>query len=282
MWNPFRRKQSEELFPKPKWPPIQDLNGIDLTGQRQDGGVDLIVVASQPIDDSPETLESIRHKVWAYLSVVDTEEFQAEMSHPPRDKTAIIVVCEHPIHPKALIVLGQCSAESAVRGIRLEVRKSIDSLPISLPAGGNEAVQSIRPVTLTDRNRLAAHSAAVLKMLRTRYGNVHLRRTEDDLQLLQRLHDDGGLDATQGRELEAIGIVFGDVLAARTSLDWITVEWKGKRDLGLQYPDTTIIVFPGSMIAKRINRGEQLEFEPLFRATVAQVEEMKDDPEYRQ
>jgi hypothetical protein len=281
MWNPFRRKPAEEPFPKPEWPPIQELDSIDLTGKRRDGGVDLVIVASQPIDDSSETLESIRHKVRTYLFVIGLEEFQVEMGHPPRDKTAIILACEHPIHPKALGVISQCRAAAEAQGVRLEVRKSIDSTPITLPEGGDQMVQSIRVATEADRNRISAQAAAVLGMLRSRYGDAQLCHTEDDLRWLQRLQDDGELRAAQEQELEAVGIVFGEVLAARTSLRWITVEWQGERALGLQYPNTTVIVFPNTMIAKRVNRGERVEFESLFRSTVAQVEQMKDDTEYK-
>jgi hypothetical protein len=281
MWNPFRRKPTEEPFPKPKWPPIQQLDRVDLVGKRRDGGVDLVIVASQPIDDGPETLGSIRQKVGTYLAVIGSEEFQAEMGHPPRDKTAIIIVCEHPIHPRALATIAQCRAAAAAQGVRLEVRKSSNSQPIPLPEGGADLVQSIQPAAQTDRDGIAARASAVLGLLRSRYGDVHLRRTEDDLRLLQRLHDDGGLRAGQEQELEAVGIVLGEVLAARTPLVWITVEWQGERSLGLQYPGTTVIVFPGSMISKRVDRGERVEFESLFRATVAHVEQLKDDPEYK-
>jgi len=110
---------------------------------------------------------------------------------------------------------------------------------------------------------------------------VQLRQTEDDLRLLQRLQDEGMPGAGQEDELACVGIVFGQVLAAQTPLRWITVEWQGERVLGLQYPNTTVIVFPGSMIAKRVNRGEQVDFISLFRSVVDQVEQMKDDPEYK-
>jgi hypothetical protein len=281
MWNPFRRKPAEEPFPKPQWQPIQQLDNIDLTAKRRDGGIELVIVASQPLDDSSETLGCIRQKVGTYLAVIGLDEFQNEMGHPPRDKTTIIIICEHPIHPKALAVIAQCRATAAAQGVRLEVRNSVTGPPIPLPEGANELAQSIQPSVQADRDQLAAQAAMVLEMLRARYGDVQLHRTEDDLWLLQRLHDDGGLQAGQERELEAVGIVFGEVLAARTPLKWITFEWQGERSLGLKYPNTNIIVFPGSMIAKRVNRGERVDFESLFRSTVAQVEQMKDDPGYK-
>ena len=124
MWSPFCRKPTEEPFPTPEWPPIQELDSIDITGKRPDGGVDLAIVASQPIDDSPQTLESIRRKVGTYLEAIGLEGFQAEMGYPPRDRTTIIIVCDHPIHPRAQTVIEECRASAAAEGVRLEVRKS--------------------------------------------------------------------------------------------------------------------------------------------------------------
>jgi hypothetical protein len=118
-------------------------------------------------------------------------------------------------------------------------------------------------------------------MLRARYGDVQLTQNEDDLNLLQQLHDEGCLQAGDEELLESVGIVFGKALAARTQLHWATVEWQGERVLSLVYPNTTVVVFPGSMIAKRINRGEEVDFASLFESVVAQVNHMKDDPDYQ-
>jgi hypothetical protein len=118
-------------------------------------------------------------------------------------------------------------------------------------------------------------------MLQARYGRVQLRQAESDLELLQRLSDDGVIGSSQDAELESVGIVFGQVLAAGTPLQWITIERHGERKLALRYPNTTVIVFPGSMLAKRANRGERLEFRSIYRGLVALVEQLKNDPEYK-
>ena len=120
MGNPFRGKPDGEPFPQPEWPPIQELDSIDFTGKRWDGGVDLFINASQPIDDSPQTLGSIRHKVRTYLEAIGLDAFQAEIEHPPREKCAIIIVCRHPIHARAQAVIEECRAEAAAQGVRLE------------------------------------------------------------------------------------------------------------------------------------------------------------------
>ena len=125
MWNPFRRKPVGEPFPKSAWPPIQNLDSLDIIGKRTDGGVDLVITASQPIDDSPQTMESIRRKVGTYLEAFGLERFQVEFGFPPQDKCAIIIACEHPIHATAQAVIEECRAQAAAHGIRLEIRKVI-------------------------------------------------------------------------------------------------------------------------------------------------------------
>lgn len=280
MPNSTDRNPAGEPFPVPEWPPIQSPDSIDIIAQRHDGGVSLVVVASQPVDDRPETLDAIRHKVTTYLTAIGLDEFQAEIGHPPREKTEIVIVCEHPIHPDAVAVIAHCRDAAATAGVRLEVRAAMGAAPLPLPDPAEAMARSIRPATEADHARLAGQAAVVLGMLQPRYGDVALRQTADDLGLLQRLQDDGMLATAGEDELEAVGDVFGRVLAARTPLRWITVVWQGERALGLQYPGTTVVVFPGSMIAKRVGRGERVEFGPLFDATVAQVEQLKDDPEY--
>jgi hypothetical protein len=125
MWNSFRNESADDGFPKPKWPPIQALDSVDITGKRRDGGLDLVIVVSQPLDDSQTTLESIRRKVENYLIAIGLDEFKAEMGRPPREKTTIIIACEHPIHPKAQSVIEECRNSAGAHGVRLEVRKSM-------------------------------------------------------------------------------------------------------------------------------------------------------------
>jgi hypothetical protein len=113
-------------FPKPQWAPIQDVENVDLTGKRQDGGVDLLIVASQLLDDAADTLNRIRRKVAYYLDVIDLPEFQADMEFPPRDQTTIILSCDYPIHPLAATVIAECQASAGQRGVRLVVQQKTD------------------------------------------------------------------------------------------------------------------------------------------------------------
>jgi hypothetical protein len=121
MWNPFRRKPG--FFPRPEWPPIQQLDSIDIVGKRKDGGVDLAIVASQPVDNSVETLCAIRQKVNTYLATIGIEEFQSDLGYPPLEKTTIILLCEHPIHPEAAVVIDECKAVALAKGVGFHIRR---------------------------------------------------------------------------------------------------------------------------------------------------------------
>src|SRR5262245_51541888 len=122
-WGTDLADGSNSEFPKPEWPPIQDLEGVDLTGKRKGGGVDLLIVVSQPLDDAADTLERIRRKVAYYLDVIDLPAFQDEMGRPPRARARIIVSCDHPIHPRAAAVVAECQVSAGKRGVQLVLQR---------------------------------------------------------------------------------------------------------------------------------------------------------------
>lgn len=80
------------------------------------------IVASQPLDASPETLDVLRRKIDNYVATIDVEAFQEEMGYPPQEHTRIIIACDYPVHPKAMAVIDEGKRLAAARGIRLELQ----------------------------------------------------------------------------------------------------------------------------------------------------------------
>ncbi len=64
-------------------------------------------------------------------------------------------------------------------------------------------------------------------------------------------------------------------------LKLVVVEDEYGRDLALQYPNTSVIVFPTTMISKRVEDGRDVDVVPIYRTVVAQVEKLKDETEYK-
>jgi len=123
-WNPFRRREKPP-FPRPKWPPIQDLDSIDdVAYEGRDRPVYLLIIASQPLDDAPDTLARIRKKVATYLSPEALCAVQLALGYPPSGQITIFLVCDHPVHRAAMDVIEECRTMATDRGMCLELTDS--------------------------------------------------------------------------------------------------------------------------------------------------------------
>jgi hypothetical protein len=73
-----------------------------------------------------------------------------------------------------------------------------------------------------------------------------------------------GVDPGATWELEALGVVLGDALAERLGVPWVLVEDEYGRDPALLAGPGPVLVFPRTMISKRIGRGESVRAIELF------------------
>ena len=76
-----------------------------------------------------------------------------------------------------------------------------------------------------------------------------------DLALLQALLDNKLVRGDQKRELQAMGVVMGDLLAVELNLHWVIYEDPLGRSRALRYRDTENYLFPMTMISRRREVG---------------------------
>ena len=96
---------------------------------------------------------------------------------------------------------------------------------------------------------------------RDRYKTV-----EDKIRLLQTILDENWVAPDETWKLQSLGITLGDILAQTMGLTWVAVEDEYGRDPALRDGDTSIILFPMTMISKRIERGEIVHIAQLLDA----------------
>ena len=78
-------------------------------------------------------------------------------------------------------------------------------------------------------------------------------------------------------KLQGLGIVLGDALASEIGLVWkMSVDDDGESPC-LVKEGTSIVIFPQTMISKRIERGEEVDVFYLFNATFNHVEDLLND-----
>jgi hypothetical protein len=108
-------------------PRIQNIDAFDVVGERQDGGVDLVVSCSGPLDSSPSTLRLIEVKVVAYLETVAHPNFAQTYQAAQRGPVRIFISCEHFISNEARGVIDRLTDKAARQGVALLLVKSMGS-----------------------------------------------------------------------------------------------------------------------------------------------------------
>ena len=74
---------------------------------------------------------------------------------------------------------------------------------------------------------------------------------DNDLQLLQLMLDRRLVRPDQTRELQAMGVIMGDLLAAELDMHWVVYEDSHGRSRALRYKETNEYLFPITMISRR-------------------------------
>jgi Domain of unknown function (DUF3806) len=107
---------------------------------------------------------------------------------------------------------------------------------------------------------------------RSRYDTV-----EGKLALLDAILGNGWIQASETVKLQSLGIAFGDALAQRLGLRWVTVEDEYGRDPALKLDGTSIVTFPLTAISKRAERGERIDVYALFESACSRIEQAARD-----
>ncbi|MBM0103126.1 hypothetical protein JM946_00130 [Steroidobacter sp. S1-65] len=104
-------------------PPIENLDAFDIVGERLDGGVDLVVVRSGPLDDSPETPGLLRRKIENHLREAVSEDFRSQFG--TESPVRISISCAHPISSAASGLINVLRTDASNHGMELELVKDM-------------------------------------------------------------------------------------------------------------------------------------------------------------
>lgn len=95
------------------------------------------------------------------------------------------------------------------------------------------------------------------------------------LGLLRALLEAKAFQPNQTWELQSMGIVLGDAFVQELGFRWIMVEDEYGRDPAIAVPGKTVLLYPLTMISKRIEKGETVDVFELFNWTASQVEQLE-------
>lgn len=100
----------------------------------------------------------------------------------------------------------------------------------------------------------------------------------EDLNRLQKIIDSQQIPASNTQELQPLGIVFGRTSIENTSCyDWWVVEDEYGQDACIRYKETSLLIFPQTMISKRIEDGEEIDIPTFYMTLKKDLEQIKSE-----
>lgn len=169
------------------------------------------------------------------------------------------------------LIISLCCAEAS------KTSKEVSKLSNLVP----EIIESLQQrdthseLTESEACDLQAQRDVVQDVLRERFGVFSLPTTKADLPVLQQLIDDRVFSPEQESEWSCVGVAFGDVLAAEFGLHWCAYSDEQGAEPALRLDETSITLFPRSMILKRVESGEEINLADLIEGIAASIEELK-------
>jgi hypothetical protein len=136
--------------------------------------------------------------------------------------------------------------------------------------------QQIRDLDDTFNAELSERRSIVGRLLDVDYDQLDLSDADSCLSRLQQAVD--SLAAENTVELQSLGILFGDLIATRCELDWVVVQDNYGTDPALRCRATSQLLFPLTMLSKRVEQGESVRVARLFEMMTADVKRFKNRP----
>ncbi len=127
----------------------------------------------------------------------------------------------------------------------------------------SELELQIRPLSAIDKHYMAEQRQTI-ESLANRLGRRLSGVAERDLETLQRIIDLRWIDTKDIRTQQAMGIVFGDLLANQLDFDWVVYKDRAGRSRALRYRDQEIYIFPVTMLSRRLSASATLSVSELF------------------
>ena len=134
----------------------------------------------------------------------------------------------------------------------------------------------ITELSYLDRRYMDQQRDSVMELTATRLGRRLNGDTDNDLELLQMLLDRDVVRPDMTRELQAMGIVLGDLLAKDLDMHWLVYEDNMGRTRALRYRDTDNFLFPATMIARRQEAGSNTPVADIYRKAYLSIDRQRE------
>ena len=147
-----------------------------------------------------------------------------------------------------------------ILGLACVVFITLFVVPVTL---GSDLNLQIRPLTAIDK-RYMADQRKTVEDFANRLGRRLSGAPDRDLDTLQIIADRRWIDPGDIKTQQALGVVFGDLLAAELDFHWVVYSDDTGRSRALQYKQEALFIFPVTMLSRRLTAEAPLAVQELF------------------
>ncbi len=162
----------------------------------------------------------------------------------------------------------------------------------SIASGQLEKRPTIEPLDFASREKLDEQRELVATLARRYVGSSISGSSLNDLRILQLLFDrhpmrdqrlapfkeSAVLDRHRIYEIQALGVVLGDVMAHNFDLEWVVFDDKYGRGRALNVKGTEELVFPVTMLSKRYEVSLPVDVRAIYEEVTATLSTKPEKP----
>ena len=132
--------------------------------------------------------------------------------------------------------------------------------------------QRIEVPNSADTDRIASQLIHATELIEKATGQTPSGNL-DDLELIQRTLPT--VSPTEQYSQQSLGLVFGRLfLRNNDDFDWWMVEDEWGRDPAIRYKQTSLILFPLTMISKRLEEGKSVNMKSMYQGLLRKVQQI--------
>ncbi len=140
----------------------------------------------------------------------------------------------------------------------------------AIPAFAEWIPPSVSEFGWGDKNHFKSQRLTIVDVAREKLGS-EVRGDKRDLALLQRIIHKGLFKKEQRLELQAMGVILGDLLQKELGLNWKIYEDSVGRSRALCVEDTLDCLYPVTMLSRRIEVGLMPNVQEIYDYAVATI-----------
>ena len=139
----------------------------------------------------------------------------------------------------------------------------------------------IEELSFLDRQFMTQQRQNLEDLARRHFGQGFSGEREQDLTLLQRLLDDGVVGPQDTAQLQAMGLVMGDLLAEELDMHWVIYEDNLGRSRALRYRDSDNYLFPMTMVSRRREAGNTQPVAAIYQKAYDIIDPLREELPFR-